>query len=164
MFRPHAGNVTAHEFADGRVQHRWVRLHDVDEPLLLVREQIREALTGRAPASRLDDALLVAVELVTNAMRHTGSGPFGMDLDVYESTAVLWVHDGGKDITAVRPREPAAPSTELAEGGRGLHLVDALVRRWFVWPTEGGKAVVAELDLIAEGATASPALLRDSKL
>ncbi|MGW5689609.1 ATP-binding protein [Streptomyces asiaticus] len=141
-----------------------MRLHDVDEPLLLVREQIREALGGRVPASRVDDALLVAVELVTNAMRHTGSGPSGMDLDVYESTAVLWVHDGGKDITAVRPRGAAAASSDLEEGGRGLHLVDALARRWFVWPTEGGKAVVAELDLMAEDATLSPALVRNSRL
>ncbi|MGC9539995.1 ATP-binding protein [Streptomyces sp. UG1] len=146
-----SGSVTKHEFADGQVVHRRVPLSDVDDPLVLTREQVREALRGRAPDSRVDDAVLVAVELVTNALRHTRSGPARMELDIYEDTAVLWVHDGGRDADAVRgcPHNDTT-SPELHEDGRGLHLVDALTTRWLVWPTLGGKAVVAEIGLLAE--------------
>jgi anti-sigma regulatory factor (Ser/Thr protein kinase) len=133
------------------VQHRQVNLYAVDEPLALTREQVREALSGRTTDSRVDDAVLVAVELVTNALRHTSSGPARMDLDVYEDTAVLWVHDESTDAAAVRPcTHGDASSLELREGGRGLRLVDALATRWLVWPTAGGKAVVAEIGLLAE--------------
>ncbi|MFI1735203.1 ATP-binding protein [Streptomyces acidicola] len=146
-----SGNVTQHDLADGQVLHRRVNLYDVEEPLALTREQVREALGGRTAESRIDDAVLVAVELVTNALRHTGSGPARMDLDVYEDTAVLWVHDGDTDAAAVRPSAHGdAPSLELQENGRGLHLVDALATRWLVWPTAGGKAVVVEIGLLAE--------------
>jgi len=43
---------------------------------------------------------------------------------------------------------PAADSGgDLQESGRGLYLVDVLTERWFVWPTERGKAVVAVIAL-----------------
>ncbi|MER6010175.1 ATP-binding protein [Streptomyces bluensis] len=147
-----SGNVTQHDLAGGQVLHRQVNLYGVDEPLALVRKQVREVLGGRAADTQVDDAVLVAVELVTNALRHTSSGPARMDLDVYEDTAILWVHDGDTDAAAVRPRAHGEPSSrvELQEGGRGLHLVDALATRWLVWPTAGGKAVVAEIGLLAE--------------
>lgn len=146
-----SGNVTKHDLADGQVQHRRVNLYDVDEPLALTREQVREALGGRTAESRVDDAVLVAVELVTNALRHTTSGPARMDVDVYEDTVVLWVHDRSTDAAAVRATAHGDSSAlELREHGRGLHLVDALATRWLVWPTPGGKAVVAEIGLLAE--------------
>ena len=149
MFR--SGNVTKHELADGNVQHRQVNLRDVDEPLVLTRAQVREALDGRASDARVDDAVLVAVELVTNALRHTSSGPDRMDLDVYEYIAVVWVHDGGKDADAVRPHVAEDTSPLAAEeDGRGLQIVECLATRWLVWPTAGGKAVVAEIRLLAE--------------
>ncbi|MGP4083729.1 ATP-binding protein [Streptomyces sp. KR55] len=133
-----------------------MNLRNVEEPLMLIREQVRNALDRRAIGSRLDDTAVVAVELVTNALRHTRSGPIGMAMDVYEDTAVLWVHDGGKDVGAVRPRVPSdAPPLDLEEDGRGLHLVTALATRWLVWPTPEGKAVVAEMTLM-DGATAAP--------
>ncbi|KPI15671.1 hypothetical protein OK074_2116 [Actinobacteria bacterium OK074] len=155
MLPSHTGKVTRHDFADGRVQHRWVNLQDADEPLVLTREQVRDALGGRATDSRVDDTAVVAVELVTNALRHTQTGPTGMWVDVYEDTAVLWVHDSDGDVDAVRPRVADATSyLDLAEDGRGLPLVDALVTRWLVWPTKEGKAVVAEIGLReAEGPT-----------
>jgi anti-sigma regulatory factor (Ser/Thr protein kinase) len=144
----HTGHVTRHDYANGRVQHRWVDLRGVDEPLVLTREQVREALGGRTADSRVADAALVAVELVTNALRHTSSGPTGMGMDVYEDTAVLWIHDADKETETVRPRAEADTSSlDLREDGRGLLLVAALVTRWLVWPTWEGKAVVAEIGL-----------------
>jgi anti-sigma regulatory factor (Ser/Thr protein kinase) len=146
----------SHDLAGGRVQHRWVNLRDAEEPLAVTREQVREALEGRTIGSRVDDMAVVAVELVTNALRHTSNGPTGMGMDLYEDTAVLWVHDGDKDVDAVQPRvQPDASSLDLREDGRGLQLVAALVTRWLVWPTSGGKAVVAEISL-RQPATAVP--------
>ncbi|MBE8477506.1 ATP-binding protein [Streptomyces justiciae] len=160
MFRSHTGQVTAHHFADERVHHRWVDLRGVEEPLVLVREQVRDALGGRAVRPRVDDSAVVAVELVTNALRHTRSGPTGLAMDVYEDTALLWVHDGDKDVGAVRPSMCAngggSSVLDLPEDGRGLQLVAALADRWLVWPTAEGKAVVAEIGL-TDTATAAPA-------
>lgn len=157
MFHSQTGHVTRHDFADERVHHRWVNLRNVEEPLVLIREQVRDALDRRAVGSRVDDTAIVATELVTNALRHTRSGPTGMAMDVYEDTAVLWVHDGDQDVGAVRPSVPSDTSSlDPKEDGRGLLLVAALTTRWLVWPTSEGKAVAAEIDLM-DGATAVPA-------
>ncbi|WP_328436556.1 ATP-binding protein [Streptomyces sp. NBC_00444] len=157
MFRSQPGHVTRHDFADERVHHRWVNLRNVEQPLMLIREQVRDALGKRAVGSRVDDMAVVAVELVTNALRHTRSGPIGMAMDIYEDTAVVWVHDGDEGIAAVRPSRPSDTSPlYLEEDGRGLHLVAALATRWLVWPTPEGKAVVAEIDLM-DRAIAAPA-------
>jgi anti-sigma regulatory factor (Ser/Thr protein kinase) len=134
-----------------------VNLRGAREPLVLTREQVRDALAGRTAGWRVDDTEIVAVELVTNALRHTESGPTGMGVDVYEDTAMIWVHDGDKDVDAVRPRAQAGTaSVDLREDGRGLPLVAALASRWLVWPTSDGKAVVAEIDLV-EKASGVPA-------
>ncbi|MBC2906887.1 ATP-binding protein [Streptomyces cupreus] len=157
MLRSRTGQVTKHDFADERVQHRWVNLRDSEEPLVLTREQVRDALGGRTADTRVEETALVAVELVTNALLHTRSGPTGMAMDVYEDTAVLWVHDGDKNTDAVRLRLLAeSPSLDVAENGRGLRLVSALVTTWRVWPMSDGKAVVAEVALL-ERATVVPA-------
>lgn len=151
------GHVTTHAFANGCVQHRWVNLRGVEEPLVLTREQVRDALEGRTVRSRVDDTVVVAVELVTNALQHTENGPIGMRMDVYEDTAMLWVHDGDENAEYVRSRVSASTSVlELLEGGRGLQVVAGLATRWLVWPTADGKAVVAEIDL-SVGATSVPA-------
>jgi anti-sigma regulatory factor (Ser/Thr protein kinase) len=143
MSRPHT-----HELAGGLVHHRWVRLDDADHPQALAREQIRQALAGRASSEIVDDALTVVSELVANAIAHTSSGPLGMFLDVYEDVAVMWIYDGGNDLGSVILRAPQpVPCGDLPENGRGLYLVDLLAAKWFVWPTDEGKAVVAAVDL-----------------
>ncbi|WP_405657799.1 ATP-binding protein [Streptomyces sp. NBC_00079] len=125
---------------------------------MLTREQVRDALGGRTADTRVEETALVAVELVTNALLHTQSGPTGMAMDVYEDTAVLWVHDGDKNTDAVRPRLPAESShLDVEENGRGLRLVSALVTTWRVWPMANGKAVVAEFDLVERATAAVPA-------
>nr|WP_159059411.1 hypothetical protein [Streptomyces antibioticus] len=81
-------------------------------------------------------------------------------MDVYEDTVLLWVHDGDKDVGAVRPSVCAtvvdSSVLDLPEDGRGLQLVAVLSDRWLVWPTAEGKAVVAEIGLL-DTATAAPA-------
>lgn len=89
------------------------------------------------------DLLLVASELVTNALRHglrlaaagaaPGEGPLparpdqplvGVALLAAEANLTCAVTDPGGGIPAARPADP------FAESGRGLLLVEALSLRW----------------------------------
>lgn len=146
MPRSQPGRVTTDDLGDGHVQHHHLELRSCEQPQRLARELVRAALDARATTSEMDDAEVVASKLVTNALKHTSEGPVRMDVDVYEDTAVLWVHDHDSSADAVKvPASP--PDEDQLEGGRGLFLVDALVERWFVWPVGQGKAVVAVMPL-----------------
>lgn len=147
MPRSETEDVTTDDLGNGIVQHHRVNMTRSKEPQAFAREQIRQALSGRASVSRIDDAEIVVCELVTNALKHTASGPVSMNLDVYQDTAVMWIHDGDSAIETVRVRVPPDSDDDLAEGGRGLYLVDVLAAKWFVWPTARGKAVVAVIEL-----------------
>ncbi|MGW3636044.1 ATP-binding protein [Streptomyces sp. NPDC005122] len=154
MIRTDTSPVITHDMAGGLVQHRCVSLNSHDRPVELAREHVRSALQGSATAVRIDDAVLVADELVANALKHTERGPTCMNLNVYQDAAVMWIHDDSPDIQAVQVRSTAwSPLVDLPESGRGLCLVDALASTWFVWPTQHGKAVVAVFNLDGDGAT-----------
>ncbi|WP_406354249.1 ATP-binding protein [Streptomyces sp. NBC_00658] len=140
------GSDTGHVVATELVRQRWINLAEATEPLSFARAQVRQTLDGRTSASAVDDAVLVASELVGNALRHTAVGPDCMNVEVYPDVAVLWVHDAGTDTECVRPPEKTS-NDDLLESGRGLHLVDRLTARWFVEPTAIGKAVVAVVEL-----------------
>jgi anti-sigma regulatory factor (Ser/Thr protein kinase) len=86
----------------------------------------------------LDDALLVASELVTNAIRHARSS-CELRLELLPGTVRLGVRDHGEGVPA--PRRPAAYEV----GGRGLPIVAALSAGWGVEPADPGKVVWAEL-------------------
>lgn len=141
-----AGRVTTDDLGDGLVQHHRLELLNCDEPQGLARDLVRRALSGRAQEPQIDDAVVVACELVTNAVQHTRGGPVRMDLDVYGETVVVWVHDAERNAEAVRV--PASTcGGELLESGRGLYLVEVLAEKWFVWSADRGKAVVAVMAL-----------------
>ncbi len=89
------------------------------------RRFVKDALDG-CPAA--DTVVLLADELVTNALVHTRSGRGGL-FEVIgwsgPSSACVAVLDGGSD------GEPSpADSDAMRESGRGLTLVDALATRW----------------------------------
>jgi anti-sigma regulatory factor (Ser/Thr protein kinase) len=147
-----AGRETTDDLGDGLVQHHRLDLLKCDEPPGLARRLVRQALSERASATRVDDAMLVTCELVTNALRHTPDGPVRMDLDVYERVAVIWIYDYERDTEAVRSPARGVDGV-LAERGRGLDLVEALADRWFVWSADRGKAVVAVMPLSDGGRT-----------
>lgn len=94
-----------------------------------------------------DDFLpcLVASELVTNAIHHGTA----IDDDV---TVRLGVHGDGALWLEVQDTNSAQPTVQepdlTSESGRGLYIVEQVVRRWGVRPsTEGaGKVVFAVLD------------------
>jgi len=88
--------------------------------------EVRRWLAGLLPgAPERDDVVVVAVELVTNAIRHTASGRGGLVMvEVTWCGPVLRVAVAD-DGAAGEPRLAAGPGG-LGEGGRGLHLVRAL--------------------------------------
>jgi len=87
----------------------------------------------------LDDALLVASELATNAITHADSD-CRLRLSLSPGTLRIDVLDTGAGTP-----EPQPPSS-TEEHGRGLHLVDALTTAWGLELLPGdGKLVWAEL-------------------
>ncbi|WP_217914481.1 ATP-binding protein [Miltoncostaea marina] len=105
------------------------------------REWIAAVGAGRLSARALQDAALVASELVTNAVRHAGLGygaPIHLTLRFREPRLALSVADcgdgfaaDGRDAAAVR-----APAT-----GRGLRIVRRLAERTEVDGVTGRVAV-----------------------
>jgi serine/threonine-protein kinase RsbW len=96
---------------------------------------------------RLGDAMLVATELVTNALRHSACREQdSIEVEVHQSgeRVVISVRDPGKSGRVAQVREPG----ELGQGGVGLWLVDQLSRRWGD-ERNGGYRVWAELPLAA---------------
>lgn len=87
----------------------------------------------------LDDALLVASELATNAVTHAGSS-CRIRLTLHDAAVRIDVIDSG--VGTPEPR----PSSDTEEHGRGLHLVAALSTAWGMEVVPGeGKVVWAEL-------------------
>jgi serine/threonine-protein kinase RsbW len=88
-----------------------------------------------------DDVLLVASELVTNAVRH-GRGEVELSVELEGSEVRIEVVDGGHALVE-------APSTEpvpTAIGGRGLHIVRKVARSWGAGFDPTGRTLVwAEL-------------------
>jgi anti-sigma regulatory factor (Ser/Thr protein kinase) len=96
-----------------------------------VREALQSWLDHRGSAAAVvEDARLVATELVGNAVRHAsplGNGTVLVRWQEEDSALVLSVCDGGG------PSRPAQVETAAdAVGGRGLVIVDALSSTWWV--------------------------------
>jgi anti-sigma regulatory factor (Ser/Thr protein kinase) len=102
-----------------------------------VRQLVRELLDGH-PGVLRDDAVLVADELVSNAIQH-GQGP--------RSCRLALIDDGRGLLVEVTDSGPGAPAvrTPDATGGRGLLLVDRLTNAWGVRWFGGRKTVWAEM-------------------
>jgi anti-sigma regulatory factor (Ser/Thr protein kinase) len=92
---------------------------------------VRRALEGMGlPSGVLEDAKLLASELVTNSVRHAGLGPDDLIHVSAEWSARLRVvvndgasPPGSKVVAAIRP-------TAGAHSGFGLYLVDQIASRW----------------------------------
>jgi anti-sigma regulatory factor (Ser/Thr protein kinase) len=108
----------------------------------LARQALRQLLaSARIDTETSETAVLLATELVTNAVEH-GRGAAYLDADVADQVIRLEVTDS----STVAPR-PNTEVGELDERGRGLILIDALASRWGVRPRPDGKTVWCELDL-----------------
>jgi serine/threonine-protein kinase RsbW len=121
--------------------------------------EVRHWLLGLLPtAPERDDVVVVAVELATNAIRHTASGRGGFVI-----VAVTWhgpvVRVAVGDAGAARgPRLVPGPAG-LEQCGRGLHLVRALAASTGVCGDHQGRVVWADVAWAgarAAGATPHP--------
>ncbi|MEV6581430.1 ATP-binding protein [Streptomyces sp. NPDC051582] len=120
--------------------HAAIDLCGLDAPQSAARRIVREALAGRVDDPYTDDVVLVADELVGNALEHAGAA-LDISLDVYDWGVTVQVRDGGEDTAAVPGKPPAADEDD--EGGRGLFLVDVLASAWGVQGDSMGKRVIA---------------------
>jgi anti-sigma regulatory factor (Ser/Thr protein kinase) len=106
------------------------------------RRLLQQVLNSWGRAQLLEDAGIVASELVTNAVQHAADGgELRLDVQVDESGCLnIAVNDGSERLPTLQE-----PSFD-AEAGRGLLIVEQLSTRWGVEPRPGeGKRVWAEL-------------------
>ncbi|MFI0511163.1 ATP-binding protein [Streptomyces sp. WSLK1-5] len=88
-----------------------------------------------------DDVLVMVSELLTNALVHSGSGEISLSLVVLANDLRIEVRDGMPGVAEPKRPEP------LDESGRGLWLLDALVKeRRGTWGTyDAGACTWCEL-------------------
>ena len=107
---------------------------------------VTDLLQEMGRSDLIDDATLIATELVANAVMHARTE---MSLTVHPSGAGVRVTV--TDSSNIMPRW--TPASTSATAGRGLLLVERLSSRWAFEPLpDGGKSVWAEID----AASASP--------
>ena len=96
-----------------------------------VRDALETWLAHRGSAPHVvDDARLIATELIGNAVRHAsplGNGTVLVRWDAEDATLALSVCDGGGES---EPRQVEASPDDVR--GRGLAIVDALSSTWWV--------------------------------
>ncbi|MET7871820.1 ATP-binding protein [Streptomyces cyaneofuscatus] len=116
------------------------------------RHFLRFALAKWQAALIEDDVLLVASELVTNAVTVTGVLPEPPAWGELERLGLVHVRLVGlPDSVVVEVWDESDEPPRLqrvgddAEGGRGLLLVQELAERWGSYRTTGGKAVWAQV-------------------
>ena len=129
-----------------------VELGNRADAALLARRAIGE-LAGALPAQTVEEAKLLATEMITNSVKHGGAeGEIELELRIEPDALRIAVTDPGSGF------EPMAldPDPE-SEAGRGLFIIDTLADRWGV-DTVGGTRVWAEIDAVtaAEGAATPP--------
>jgi anti-sigma regulatory factor (Ser/Thr protein kinase) len=121
-----------------------IDLPAVPRSVVVARRWIRELLDGWRAPQDLDDAQLLATELVANVVDHVG-GDAPLTLEV--SLAGDWLRIAVVDGSAVRP--VARELSQVRPRGRGLQMVAAIATRWGVDDHRGGKRVW--LDLVPAG-------------
>jgi anti-sigma regulatory factor (Ser/Thr protein kinase) len=126
--------MTDHWIDDGGVV-KDLSLAGVPSSIGTARNFVRTVLdeTG-AEEPLIDDAVLLASELATNAVIHAHS-----DFVVGVEAGVEWIWVGVVDHAV--ETAPRARRSSQSVGGRGLRIVDAVAPRWGTEPIEGSKIV-----------------------
>ncbi len=109
---------------------------------------VAEAATGAgASAQARGDALLVASELVTNAMRH-GGGLTGFGVEIHRGVVTITVADQSGELPHLADAQGRKRAFGPAEGGFGWPLIRLLAReiRLRLLP-QGGKTIEVRLPL-----------------
>ncbi len=117
------------------------------------RSQVRAAVCAWDVPVDPDTAVLLASELVTNAIRHETSGTITLAVTCSCGELRVDVHDSSYSLPVV------LEAALEAEAGRGLMLVATLSDEWGFYRTPAGKAVYFTLAFapeVAEGAGRGP--------
>ncbi|MEU9189583.1 ATP-binding protein [Streptomyces sp. NPDC048484] len=104
----------------------------------IARVTLRTVLAAHDLARLTPTAELVAAELLANAHLHTG-GPYALRLRAVDAGRVrIGVWDSDPTV----PKgfdEPGVVPPDMAESGRGLHLVQACADTWGAYAPSGGR-------------------------
>jgi phosphoserine phosphatase RsbU/P len=103
------------------------------------RRVVEAAVDGTTLQPRLDEALLLVTELVTNAIVHAGTR---IELRVQTGIDALRVEVIDQSPGLLAPQPPS----DTREGGRGLLLLDAIATEWGTRHFGWGKSVWFALD------------------
>ncbi|QKV92748.1 ATP-binding protein [Streptomyces sp. NA02950] len=104
------------------------------------RRLIKTALHAWRLELLVDDASVIAAELMSNAVRHGEGTVIRIEIGrLPEQVVRIAVSDGSRSLPQIRSLDADEDS------GRGLLLVDALAHRWSSDLDESGKVVWAEL-------------------
>jgi len=119
-----------------------------------VRHRLCEDLrAGGLSPSVLDDAALIATELVGNALRHArplADGRVSVIWDLDGDSLLVQVTDGGSETQPqlrTPPDSGRSPVAGMPSGGRGLAIVAALADAWGVQRQPAGTTVWARLSI-----------------
>jgi anti-sigma regulatory factor (Ser/Thr protein kinase) len=113
------------------------------------RSVVKDAIHAWRVPVDVDVAVLLASELVTNAVTHgtPTAGTFVLLMIACDAACLrVDVHDGSADLP-VRDTGPIDEAAAEAETGRGLLLVTSLSAEWGFYRTPAGKAVYFTLEL-----------------
>lgn len=119
----------------------------------VARTAIERSLAGQVASSVLENARLVASELVTNSVRHSGAGDGAvvvLRVNLWRDACRLEVEDPGSDGVI-------APQPQDMDNGRGmgLNIVQMLSERWgVVRAGDGPTRVWAQLSCLPTAADA----------
>ena len=108
------------------------------EIVVAARHFVRDRLAAWEAVEHVDSAVLIASELVTNAVLHARTA-VTLRLELSGSTIRIEVLDGNPRLPMLAPCPPDATS------GRGLALVSSLATTWGMENRGDGKVVWAEL-------------------
>ena len=115
------------------------------------RRFVRASLRSK-PEALVDDAVLLADELITNAVRHSATrDPIDVSITLADTHVRVEVSDAGRGFD---PEELTRRATVASkrEGGWGLELVASLASRWGVETAARRTVVWFEIDRSASEA------------
>ena len=124
---------------DGLAFSREIKLDPDPASVRKARDFVRTNLRELGFPASVDNGVLIASELVTNAVREAPDTPCLVAVRVGAGHPVIEVHDGSPELPEMRSPD------FVAERGRGLHIVDALSDDWDCVQSGGGKAVIVIL-------------------
>lgn len=107
-----------------------VAVREAADAVRLARRFVTTQLDRWAVSSNIvSDAVLVASELVTNALRH-GAAPRRLELELSPDRLRIAVSDAGSGRPRRRASDQADDDDDDQENGRGLALLEAIGSDW----------------------------------